>query len=77
MCSYNVVSLFTNVPLRETIDICATTLYHNKSTTPPASNENEFVKLMLMVKSGVEFSFGSVMFKQIDGFAMGSPLGPC
>ena len=76
MCSYDVVSLFTNVPLRETIDICATTLYHNKSITPPSLNETEFVKLMLMVTSGVEFSFGNVMYKQIDGVAMGSPLGP-
>ena len=26
--------------------------------------------------SGVEFSFNDVMFRQIDGVAMGSPLGP-
>ena len=30
---------------------------------------------MLMVTSGVEFSFDDVMFRQIDGVAMGSPLG--
>ena len=76
MCSYDVVSLFTNVPLRETIDICAAALYHNKSVTPPDLNESEFVKLMLMVTSGVEFSFDNVMYKQLDGVAMGSPLGP-
>ena len=29
-----------------------------------------------MVTSGVEFSFNDVMFRQIDGVAMGSPLGP-
>ncbi|XP_065189498.1 uncharacterized protein LOC135820117 [Sycon ciliatum] len=75
MCSYDVVSLFTNVPLRETIDICAAALYHNKSVTPPDLNESEFVKLMLMVTSGVEFSFDNVMYKQLDGVAMGSPLG--
>ena len=28
-----------------------------------------------MVTSGVEFSFNDVMFRQIDGVAMGSPLG--
>ena len=31
---------------------------------------------MVMVTSGVEFSFDDVMFHQIDGIAMGSPLGP-
>ena len=29
-----------------------------------------------MVTSGVEFSFQDIMYKQIDGVAMGSPLGP-
>ena len=75
MCWYDVVSLFANVPLRDTIDICASALYHNKSITPSSLNENEFVKLMLMVTSDVEFSFGNVMFKQADGVAMGSLLG--
>ena len=31
---------------------------------------------MLMVTSGVEYSFDGVMFRQTDGVAMGSPLGP-
>ena len=31
---------------------------------------------MLMVTTGVEFSFNDIMYKQIDGVAMGSPLGP-
>ena len=29
-----------------------------------------------MVTSGVEFSFDDVMYRQTDGVAMGSPLGP-
>ena len=31
---------------------------------------------MRLVTSGVEFSFNGAMFRQIDGVAMGSPLGP-
>ena len=31
---------------------------------------------MLSVTTGVEFSFNDVMYKQVDGVAMGSPLGP-
>ena len=29
MCSFDVVSLFTNVPLEEVIDICADVLFRN------------------------------------------------
>ena len=77
MCSFDVVSLFTNVPLDETIDICARRLYHNDDDIDlPWLPETAFRRLMLMVTSGVEFSFGDVMYKQTDGVAMGSPLGP-
>ena len=78
MCSFDVVSLFTNVPLLEVADICADALYHNDSieTEPTALSEKSFRELLQMVTSGVEFSFGDVMYRQIDGVAMGSPLGP-
>ncbi|XP_065193140.1 uncharacterized protein LOC135824335 [Sycon ciliatum] len=77
MCSFDVVSLFTNVPLSETINICAETLYHNKEIKDvPWLSEAAFRRLMLMVTSGVEFSFDDIMYKQTDGVAMGSPLGP-
>ena len=75
MCSFDVVSLFTNIPLDETITICANTLCHT-DITPPEIPEGAFCELMLAATKGVEFSFGDTMFKQIDGVAMGSPLGP-
>ena len=31
---------------------------------------------MRIATRGVEFSFNNFMYKQIDGVAMGSPLGP-
>ena len=31
---------------------------------------------MSLVTTGVEFSFDDVMYRQVDGVAMGSPLGP-
>ena len=34
------------------------------------------LKLMKSATSGVEFSFNNIMYKQTDGVAMGSPLGP-
>ena len=72
------MGLFTNVPLKEVIDICARTLYHEDvlEVPPPTLTEASFRELLQKVTSGVEFSFEGVMYKQIDGVAMGSPLGP-
>ena len=35
LCSFDVVSLFTNVPLKETIDICIQSLYHDDEISAP------------------------------------------
>ena len=75
MCSFDISSLFTNVPLDETIGICADALYRGGLDCPPLP-ENTFRELMLIATRGVEFSFNNQMYKQLDGVAMGSPLGP-
>ena len=36
LCSFDISSLFTNVPLKETIDICAEALYKDPSSTSPS-----------------------------------------
>ena len=75
LCSFDILSLFTNVPPAETTQICADALY--SSEHPPAPFPRQiFVKLMEMATSSVEFSFNDIMHRQIDGVAMGSPLGP-
>ena len=68
--------LFTNVPLAETIQICADALYNNNDLTQPSFPRDIFVELMQLTTSSVEFSFNNKMYRQIDGVAMGSPLGP-
>ena len=73
MASFDVKSLFTNVPLNEVINICADVLYqdNNLKLTRPS-----FIKLMQLATSSTEFSIGDKMYRQVDGVAMGSPLGP-
>ena len=75
ICSYDVYSLFTSVPLAETFEICADAL-HNGELTPPSFSRTVFVELMQTATSFVEFSFNNTMHWQIDGFAMGSPFWP-
>ena len=75
MCSFDISSLFTNVPLDETIGICADALYRGGLDCPPLP-KNTFKALMPIAMQGVEFSFNNQMYKQLDGVAIGSPLGP-
>ena len=62
--------------MAETIQICADTLYEDDRIVPPTLPKAIFVQLMTAATSCVEFSFNNIMFRQIDGVAMGSPLGP-
>ncbi|XP_057308105.1 uncharacterized protein LOC130645991 [Hydractinia symbiolongicarpus] len=75
MASLDVDSLFTNIPLQETIDICTDSLF---SETDPVSNfcKSDFRKLLSLATENSYFTFDGQLFKQVDGVAMGSPLGP-
>ena len=75
MASFDIKSLFTNVPLEETIRICVNELYHS-DLVPPTLTDRSFIKLIKKVTTGVEFSFDDIMYRQTDGVTMGSPLGP-
>ena len=67
--------MFTNVPLEETIDICLSNLFKNNDRVLNITKSNLEQLLKLAVKESV-FVFNESLFKQIDGVAMGSPLGP-
>ena len=73
--SFDICSLFTNVPLGETVRICADTLYSGKFI-PPDFPKAVFIELMQIATSDVEFSFNNTLYRQTDGIAMGSQLGP-
>ena len=76
MCSFDVVSLFTNIPLEEALEICLDTLYRDPEISKPTIPEKILKKLLVKTTTEVEFSFDGTMYRQIDGVAMGSPLGP-
>ena len=62
-------------PINEVVHICADALYRS-DITPPALKVESFRKLIIKVTTGVQFSFDDRMWQQVDGVAMGSPLGP-
>ena len=75
VCSFDVTSLFTNAPLDKTIKICSDALY-DESDSQPVIPKDMFVEFINSATSSVEFSLNNTMYKQTDGVAMGSPLGP-
>ena len=71
LVSYDVTSLFTNIPLQETIDIAINLIFN------PNPNLNITRKeLFLFATSQTHFIFNSKFYNQMDGVAMGSPLAP-
>ena len=67
--------MFTNTPLIEVIEICLKELYHSDLRHPEIP-EFIFKEMPHMAVLNVEFSFDNEMYNQIDGVAMGLPLGP-
>ena len=72
--SYDVTSLFTNIPLQETINIAVDLIINNK----PNLNitKLELKKLFLFATSQTHFLFNGNCYNQADGVSMGSPLAP-
>ena len=73
MGSLDVDSLFTNIPLEETIEICTNELF-KESETVEGLSRTEFKDLLSLATKDSHFIFDGTLYKQIDGVAMGSPL---
>ena len=74
MGSLDVDSLFTNIPLEETIDICTNTLFENTEKVEGLS-KIEFKELLSLVGKESYSIFNGQLYKQVDGVAIDSPLG--
>ena len=74
MISFDVKSHFTSVPLEHTIDIIIKRIYEKHEIK--VFMKNEMKKLLTICKKNLHFSFNNNIYIQIDGVAMGSPLGP-
>ena len=76
MGSFDVESLFTNVPLEETIDILVEKIFKDKKSTFHGLKYFQLRDLMKIATQQSHFQFLGKFYDQIDGVAMGSPLGP-
>ncbi len=76
MGSLDVKSLFTNVPLDEAIQITVDGLYSDPDDIVSGFEKQNLETLLNMAAKDIVFTFNGKYFTQIDGCAMGSPLGP-
>ena len=75
LVSFDVVSLFTSVPLDYTIELILDKVYVEKVINTKLKR-NEMKKLLEVCTKELHFSFDNGIYRQRDGVAMGSPLGP-
>ena len=73
--SFDVSSLYTNVPVKEAIEHCANLLYSGKYELPPVDKET-FIHLLQISTCNVLMLTHDGYYRQIDGLAMGSPPAP-
>ena len=74
MTSFDIDSLFTNIHLEETINICVDKLFENNTNVNNLTKES-FRSLLELATLDSFFIFDGKYYKQKDGIAMGSPLG--
>ena len=75
MVSFDVKSLFTNVPLERTIEILLKRVYDDNEIYTSITRK-EMKDMLILCTKNVHFTFNGEVYVQIDGVAMGSPLGP-
>ena len=75
MISFDVSALYTNVPVKEAIQIAADCLYTGNHPEPPVDKQT-FIELTTLASIDVVMSTHDGYYKQSDGLAMGSPPAP-
>ena len=76
LASLDASSLFTNVPVDITIDIILKNVYENHSIPAPRLPKHVLEKMLEICTKETPFRCPSgKLYRQIDGVAMGSPLG--
>ena len=70
---YDVESLFTSIPVAETIEYILKRIYTNKELKP-LCKKSIFKKLLIKLTKESVFSANNRLIKQIDGCPMGGPI---
>jgi len=74
LASLDVVSLFTNVPIEHVYDTISDrwNLIERNTSIP----KEDFINAIKLVLESTFFSFNKIVYRQVFGIPMGSPLPP-
>jgi hypothetical protein len=75
MVSFDIVSLYTNIPINETIELILDYLYNDQLPTS-VMKRLDMKKLLEFATKHSHFLFNGKIYDQKDGVSMGSPLAP-
>ena len=77
IASLDIESLFTNVPIDDTIEIILQETYNHPQLPPPKIPQNILKELLILCTKEAPFRCPKgKLYVQVEGVAMGSPLGP-
>ena len=74
LVSFDVCSIFTSIPLQETIEIAIELMFQNNPKL--RIMQRELKQFFNFATPGNHFVFNASFYDQVDGVSMGSPLGP-
>ena len=75
MASFDVESLFTNIPLQEPFDLCVQKLFEDKNYINGLSKDS-FREMITATMVTLSYLFDNNYYKQHDGVTLGFLLGP-
>ena len=76
MVSFDIVSLFPNIPLEETIQDILNMPFNSSNQKVNGLTNRQFKQLLEIATEKSHFLFDGVFYDQKDGVGMGSPLAP-
>ena len=76
MYSFDIVSLFINIPLQFTLQLILDTIFKDNIETFYNLNKRRLKTLLNWAASSTTLQFQGKYYEQVDGIAMGSPIAP-
>ena len=76
MASFDITSLFTNIPIDETNEIIMGKLFPHAQSCFNGYNREQFHSLLKLATKNTNFFFNNNLYEQIDGVGMGQPCAP-
>jgi hypothetical protein len=76
MVSYDISSLYTNIPVDQTLDILCNKIFTDNDLIFNEFNKKQFREILNLAVNDTNFLFNGVLYKQIGGLSMGNPIAP-